>query len=118
MILLFAFTSYTSFSIIDITSFAVFTLAGCIIIIPAIYLPFLKYLGKKVSDGKQFFWFPVALILLANLPVYFIIWLKTNDLYGRSEAILFFLAFVTTALVFGLSWAWKCNIRRKSRSTR
>lgn len=113
VVLLVAFISYESFSIIDITSFAVLTLAGSLITIPLIYLLTLKFMIKRVSGKKQFTWFPVSLIVIANLPVYFIIWQKTNDLYGWNEAVLFYFAFITTAFVFGISWAWKNNSHRK-----
>ena len=114
VILVAAFISYEQFGIIDITSFTVLTLAGCIIVIPLIYLPVLKFLNRIVNADKQFIWFPACLILLANLPVYFIIWLKNNDLYGWSEAVLFMLGFVITALIFGLCMAWKNKTRRKA----
>jgi hypothetical protein len=110
VIFLFAFFLYESFSIVDITSFAVFTLAGCIILIPVFYLLTLNWLNKKITANKRFFYFPIALILVANLPGYFIIWKETNDLYGQGEAILFYLGFCTIAFVFGILWAWKNNI--------
>ena len=114
VILIVSFISYESFSIVDITSFAVFTLGSCLIVIPIFYLLTLKYLGNKITGIKQYVWFPVLLILIANLPVYFMIWLKTNDLYGKNEAFLFLYAFITTAFIFGISLAWKSNIMAKS----
>jgi len=113
VILLIAFILYDSFSIIDITSFAVFTFVGCLIVIPLIYLLVLKYSKRKITGKKQFIYFPASLALLANLPVYFIIWLNTNDLYGKNEAFLFFTAFFTTAIVFGIAWAWKEKVLGK-----
>lgn len=113
MILLLAFISYEQFSFIDITSFAVLMLAGCIIVIPLIYLLVLKFLEKKIYGNKQFIYFPATLILLANLPVYYIIWSKINDLYGKSEGLLFVSGFVTTGLMFGILWAWKNKTRNK-----
>jgi hypothetical protein len=110
IIFLFAFLSYESFSVVDITSFAVFTLVGCIVLIPIFYRLVLKWLNRKINPDKRFFYFPAALILVANLPAYFIIWKETNDLYGQGEALLFYLGFCTIALVFGISWAWKNNI--------
>jgi len=107
MILMLAFFSYEQFSIIDITSFAVLMLAGCIIVIPLLYLFFLKFLEKRICGNKQFICFPATLILLANLPVYYITWSKINDLYGKSEGLLLVSGFVTTGLMFGLLWAWK-----------
>jgi hypothetical protein len=114
VILIVSFISLESFSIVDITSFAVFTLTGCLIVIPIFYLLTLKYLGNKINSIKKFIWYPALLILIANLPVYFMIWLKTNDLYGKNEAFLFLYAFITTAFVFGISLAWKSNIMAKS----
>lgn len=114
-ILLAAFVSYESFSIVDITSFAALTLAGCAIVIPLLYISSLGIIKKKVTGKKQFLAFPLTLVSLANLPVYFFIWFNTNNLYGRSEAVLFFLSFSTTAAVFGLSWAWKNNFQKKIR---
>jgi hypothetical protein len=107
VIYLFAFFSYESFSIIDITSFAVFTLAGSLIVMPIFYLFVLRWLNKRIIGSKQFIYFPVALLLLANMPAYIAIWYGTNDFFGRSEALLFYLGFCTNALVFGLAWAWK-----------
>jgi len=117
IIFLFAFFSYETFSIVDITSFAVFTLAGCIIVIPIFYLLVLRWLNKKITANKRFFYFPVALLVIANLPAYFIIWKETNDLYGRNEALLFYLAFCATALVFGICWAWKSSILTVKKSS-
>ena len=110
VIFLFAFLSYESFSIVDVTIFVVIILIGCIILIPIFYLLVLKWLNKKITASKRFFYFPAALILIANLPAYFIIWKETNDLYGQGEAMLFYLGFCTIAFVFGISWAWKNNI--------
>jgi hypothetical protein len=116
VIFLFAFSSYESFSIVDVTSFAVFTLAECIILIPIFYLLLLKWLNKKITATKRFFYFPIALILIANLPAYFIIWKETNDLYGQSEATLFYLGSCTIAFVFGISWAWQNNVLKAKKA--
>ena len=109
ILLLAAFLRYEFLSVVDITSFAVFLLAGCLILLPGIYLPVLKLLGTRIKQN-QILYFPVLLAVLANLPVYFLIWLKTYDLYGKSEAILFYAGFLTIAIIFGAGWAWK---RRK-----
>jgi len=101
-----AFFSYEFLSVVDITSFAVFLLAGCLILLPGIYLPVLYLLNRKIKQ-YHIFYFPLLLALLANLPVYFVIWLKTYDLYGKSEAILFYAGFLTIGIVFGMGWAWK-----------
>ena len=116
VVYLLAFSIYDSFSIIDISSFAVFTFAGCLIVIPLIYLVALKYSKRKITGRKQFIYFPAILSILANIPVYLIIWLNSNDLYGRDEAFLFFTAFFTTAIIFGIAWAWKEKaLREKAR---
>ena len=114
MLLLAAFACYDFFSIVDITSFAVFTLAGSIIAIPLLYLATLKFLSKKITGRKQFAWFPLILVLIANLPVYVIIGISINRYYGQGEALLFFLAFITIAAVFGLSSAFKNNFHKKT----
>jgi hypothetical protein len=106
VIFLIAFGIYDSFSVIDITSFTMISFVGCLIMIP-LYFLVLNWLKKKINAEKQKFYFPLTLIFLVNLPVYFIIWLNTNDLYGKSEAFLFYLGFFTTAIMFGVLWAWK-----------
>ena len=116
ILLLAAFLSYEFLSVVDITSFAVFLLAGCLILLPGIYLPVLKLLSRIIKKN-QILYFPVFLTLLANLPVYFLIWLKTYDLYGKSEAILFYAAFLTIGIIFGTGWAWKRK-KQKEAETR
>ena len=113
VILVFAFISYEHFSIVDITSFAVLTLAGSILIIPVLYQLFLKISGKWLKKRNQFIYNPGILILIGNLPVYLIIWQKNGDLYGRDEAILFTSCFITIATVFGLCMAWKNSMLKK-----
>lgn len=110
VILITAFYSYDQFSIIDITSFAVMTFVGFILIFLVIYLLVLKIINKRISGNKQFVYFPLIFSLLANLPVYFIIWRKVGDYYGTGEATLFTLGFLTSGFIFGLFWAWKNKI--------
>src|SRR4030095_5653024 len=102
VILITAFYSYDQFSIIDITSFAVMTFGGFLVLFLVIYLPVLKMVNKKISVSKQFIYFPFIFSLLANLPVYFIIWKNIGNYYGKGEAILFTLGFLTSGFVFGL----------------
>ena len=102
-----AFYSYDQFSIIDITSFAVMSFAGFLMVFLVIYLVVLKTISKKIGGSKQFIWFPLVFSLLANLPVYFIIWMNVGNYYGTGEATLFILGFVTSGFVFGIFWAWK-----------
>jgi len=116
VIYVFAFISYEEFSIIDITSFAVLTLVSSLLIIPVLYQLLLKVFRKWTSGKNLFTFYPAILTLLANVPVYFIIWLETGDLYGREEAKLFTFCFITTAIVFGSCMAWKDNVLIKSRS--
>jgi hypothetical protein len=107
VILISAFFSYDQFSMIDIVSFAMMTFAGFLILFLLIYLIVLKVINNKIADSKQFIYFPIIFSLLANLPVYFLIWKNMGDLYGSSEATLFILGFLTSGFVFGLFWAWK-----------
>lgn len=107
VILITAFYSYDQFSIIDITSFAVMTFVSFVIIFLVIYLFVLKTISKRISGNKQFIYFPLIFSLLANLPVYFIIWKNVGDYYGKGEATLFTLGFLTSGFVFGLFRAWK-----------
>lgn len=107
LILISAFYSYDQFSITDITSFAVFTFAGFLIVFLVVYLLLLRFMSKRIDRTKQFIYFPLIFSTLANLPVYFIIWKNTPELYGRSEANLFTIGFLTSGLIFGLFWAWK-----------
>jgi len=107
MILITTFFSYDQFSIQDITSFAFFTFAGFLILFLLIYLIVLKTINKKIVGKKQFIYFPIIFLLLANLPAYILIWKNTPELYGDSEAAHFTLGFLTSGFVFGLFWAWK-----------
>ena len=106
-ILIIAFFSYDQFSIIDMSSFAVLTFAGFLILFLLIYLFVLRIVNKKIVVSKQFIYFPLIFSLPANLPVYFLIWKNLGDLYGSSEAALFTLGFMASGLVFGSFWAWK-----------
>ena len=110
IILITAFFSYDQFSMIDIVSFAVLTFAGFLFLFLLIYLIVLKVINNKIAGSKQFIYFPIIFSLLANLPVYFLIWKNMGDLYGSSEATLFTLGFLTSGFVFGLFWAWKNKI--------
>ena len=110
VILITAFFSYDQFSMIDIVSFAMMTFAGFLILFLLIYLIVLKVISNKIPGSKQFIYFPIIFSLLANLPVYFLIWKNMGDLYGSSEATLFVLGFLTSGFVFGLFWAWKNKI--------
>ena len=110
VILVSAFFTYDQFSIIDITSFAVFTFAGFLILFLLIYLLVLKIVTKKIP-GKQFLFYPLVFAGLANPPTYFIIWKNTPELYGKGEASLFTLGFIAMGLVFGMLWAWRSKIQ-------
>ncbi len=109
-ILITAFFSYDQFSIIDISSFAVLTFVGYLILFLLIYLVVLRIANKKIGVVKQFIYFPLIFSLPANLPVYFLIWINNGNLYGSSEATLFTIGFLSSGLVFGLFWAWKNKI--------
>lgn len=110
VILITAFFKYDQFSIVDITSFAVFTFAGFLILFLVIYLLLLKMVNKKIIN-RQLIYFPVIFSLLANLPAYFLTWKNTPELYGRGEATLFTLGFITIGLVFGILWAWRNKVQ-------
>jgi hypothetical protein len=113
IILATSFALYEQFSIIDITSFAVFSLAGSLVVVLLFYRLVIKFLLKIYPWKNQYVFFPLALILAGNLPVYFFAWLKYPELYGRSEALLFTLFFITAAFVSGLCEAWKNNVLKK-----
>ena len=110
VILITAFFSYDQFSMIDIVSFAMMTFAGFLILFLLIYLIVLKVISNRIAGSKQFIYFRIIFSLLANLPVYFLIWKNMGDLYGSSEATLFALGFLTSGFVFGLFWAWKNKV--------
>ena len=112
VILVFAFIPYEHFSIVDITGFAVLTFAISLLIVPILYQLALNVLRKWLNGRNPFIYYPVILNLLVNLPVYFIIWQKFDGLYGRDEAILFTLCFISIASVFGLCMAWKTKTDR------
>ena len=107
VILVTAFFVYEQFSIIDITSFAVFTFAGSLILFLSVYLLLLRSVTKKIQVDKPFIYSPLLFGLIANLPAYIVTWINTPALYGKGEAILFTLGFLTSGSVFGLFWAWK-----------
>jgi hypothetical protein len=107
VILITAFYSYDQFSIIDITSFAVMTFVGFLIMFLVIYLFVLKTVNKKIVGPKQFIYFPLIFSLLANLPAYLLIWKNIGNYYGIGEATLFIFGFFTSGLIFGLFRAWK-----------
>ena len=107
VILVTAFYSYDQFSIIDITSFAVMTFVSYLLLFLVIYSFVLKTIIKRITGGKQFIYFPFIFSLLANLPVYIIIWKNTGNYYGKGEASLFALSFLASGFVFGLFCAWK-----------
>lgn len=102
--------SYDEFSIIDITSFALLTFAGLLVLFFSIYLLSLALVNKKVMRGNQFIFFPTIFSVIANLPVYFLIWINNGDHYGNTEATLFTLGFMTSGFVFGLFWAWRNKV--------
>ena len=116
MILITAFFSYDQFSIQDITSFAVFTFAGFLILFLLLYLIVLKTINKKIMGSRQFIYFPCIFSLLANIPAYILIWKNTPGLYGQGEATLFTLGFLTSGSVFGLFHAWKNKMVAKKHS--
>lgn len=115
VILIVAFFSYDQFSIIDIMSFAIMTFAGCLILFLLIYIFLLRFINKKIIGNKQFVYFPVIFSLVANLPAYFFIWKNTGVLYGKVEATLFFLGFLSSGFVFGLFGAWKNKMISESK---
>jgi len=120
VILLTAFFRYDQFSIVDITSFAVFTFAGYLILFLLIYLLVLRAINKKKS-GNHFLFLPLIFSVIANLPAYLLIWKNTPELYGNGEAVLFTLGFITIGLVFGILWTWKNKVqgtRVKAQGTR
>lgn len=106
-ILITAFFSYNEFSLIDMTSFAILTFAGFLVVFLLIYLVTLRIANKKITSGKQFIFFPAIFSLIANVPVYFLIWKNMGDLYGSSEATLFTIGFFASGFVYGLFRAWK-----------
>jgi|SRR5688572_11639905 len=110
VILITAFYSYDQFSIVDITSFAVFTFAAFLILFLLIYLIVLRTIAKQVRGKQQFIYFPLLFSLFANLPAYVVIWINTPALYSGVEATLFTIGMLTSGLVFGLFRAWQNNI--------
>jgi hypothetical protein len=57
------------------------------------------------------------MILIANLPAYLLVWQYTGDVYGRNEALLFTISFITSAFVFGLCIAWKNKVLIPGKTT-
>jgi hypothetical protein len=89
------------------------TFVGFLVLFLVIYQFVLKTVNKKISASKQFIYFPLIFSMIANLPVYFIIWKNIGNYYGKGEATLFTLGFLTMGLVFGLFQAWKNKILRQ-----
>ena len=110
-ILITAFFKYDQFSIIDITSFAVFTFAGFLILFLLIYLIVLRVARRKITE-RQYLFYPLIFSLFANLPAYFLIWKNTPELYGKGEATLFTLSFIIIGILFGSLWAWRNKVQR------
>ena len=110
VILITAFYSYDQFTIIDITSFAVFTFAGFLLLFLLIYLIVLRTIAKQIGSKQQFIYLPLLFSLFANLPAYIVIWINTPALYSSAEATLFTIGMLTSGLVFGLFRAWKNKI--------
>lgn len=108
-ILIAAFFYYDQFNIIDITSFAALTFSGLLILFLLIYLPSLNLLKKKIDTRNQFLFFPLILVVFANLPAYFLIWKNMGDLYGQMDAFFFMLGSIVSGLTFGILMAWKNN---------
>src|SRR5262245_19165829 len=96
VILITAFFSYDHFSIVDIASFAIITFTGFLILFLLIYLVVLSIINKRIAGSMQFIYFPLIFCLLANLPGYILIWKYMGDAFGRNEAILFTLSFLTS----------------------
>jgi hypothetical protein len=116
-ILITAFFSYDQFSLIDIMSFAVMTFVGFLTLFLLIYLVLLKFINRKIIGNSQLVYFPLVFAFVANLPAYFLIWKNTGDYYGRGEATLFFLGFLSSGLVFGLFRAWKNRMISRSKES-
>jgi len=110
VILVTAFFTYEEFSIIDITSFAILTFIAFFILVILIYTPLLIILRKQSHRFHLLQFIPAALIFLANLPVYFLVWRYTGNLYGRNEAFLFTINFASAALIYGLCMEWKNKV--------
>lgn len=110
VILITAFFLYDEFSIIDITSFASLTFAGFLFLFLLLYFPALRLANKKALGRNQFIIFPIIFSLIANLPVYVLIWKNMEVLYGSREAILFTAGFLTSGFVFGLFRAWQDKV--------
>ncbi len=117
VILISAFFAYDQFNIIDITSFAVLTFAGYLILFLFIYLLVLRMVTKKIA-GRQALFYPLVFSLPANLPAYLIIWISAPELYGKVEATLFTLGFITIGLVFGTLWAWRNKVMAQGSTPR
>jgi hypothetical protein len=114
VILVSSFLVYEEFSIVDIASFGFLSFAVSLVLVPLVYRFTLKLFFRKIIRTNQFIYFPVTLILVSNLPVYFLLWYNTGDLFGPGEAFLLALCFIITAVVYGLCAAWIYSLLNKA----
>ncbi|MCW5911452.1 MAG: hypothetical protein KIT62_10275 [Cyclobacteriaceae bacterium] len=104
------FTSAVRFEIpgiADVMGFGSYLLIGTIILTATCYLPLLWLAGKQNFMLKRFYQLPLLLALVANLPLYIILWMRNGEKYFSSEAYLFTLGFFVIAYMFGVAYTWK-----------
>ena len=87
----------------DLLGFGGIFMAGTILCVPLLYLPTL-FILKKISPGNHMFGFTPSIVLIANLPVYFIISALNPADTGRGESVLFLIGFFIIAGVFGAGY--------------
>lgn len=113
VILVSSFLAYEVLSMVDIASFAFLSFGVSLVLVPLVYRFTLKLFFRKITGRNQFINFPATLIFISNLPVYFLLWYNTGDLFGPSETLLFVLCFITMAVVYGLCVGWIHRMLKK-----
>lgn len=89
----------------DIIGFGGIYLATTVLIAPLIYLPMTLFVVRRLN--KQLHLLPAILALLANAPIYIILWVRSGNGIFFSEGALFMTGFFTIAFVFGAGMLWR-----------
>jgi hypothetical protein len=65
----------------------------------------LKKIRLHISADKRVFIMPLILSVVVNIPVYILLWIGSEQVFGAGEALLFSIGFMMVALFFGASYA-------------
>lgn len=96
---------YETPGIVDAVSYMMILFFACVILNGLVYLPVLYVLCKKFNEHNVVRYAPWLLAGIVNLPLYAVIVWQSDKVFGKGEAVLFFLGFVMVALVFGVGYS-------------